>query len=284
MTQERPLARTQILERLREQIAAGQPIIGAGSSSGLIASSAAAGGADIIIVYNTGRTRLMGLPTSHLLNHANPTTLAMYREIANVVRDRPIIGGAEAQDPEYLHDLDRLVDDFRATGFDGLINFPTTGPDPVRGAERDSVRLGLKRDFEMVEIAREKDYFTICYGYTEEQTVGLAAAGCDVIVPHAGWTTGGLAGAGASALSLDQACEHVQHLIDLARQENPDIICLSHGGPIAGPEETRYLYEHTDAQGFLGASSVERIPVEAAVMDTVREFKSRRLRQEVVTR
>jgi predicted TIM-barrel enzyme len=146
------------------------------------------------------------------------------------------------------------------------------------------VGLGLKRDFEMVEIAREKDYFTICYGYTEEQTVGLAAAGCDVIVPHAGWTTGGLAGAGASALSLPQACEHVQHLIDLARQENPDIICLSHGGPIAGPEDTRYLYEHTDSQGFLGASSVERIPVEAAVMDTVREFKSRRLRQEVVTR
>ena len=112
------------------------------------------------------------------------------------------------------------------------------------------MRLGLKRDFEMVEIAREKDYFTICYGYTEEQTVGLAAAGCDVIVPHAGWTTGGLAGAGASALSLDQACEHVQHLIDLARQENPEIICLSHGGPIAGPEDTRYLYEHTDCPGL----------------------------------
>ncbi|HEY2655654.1 MAG TPA: phosphoenolpyruvate hydrolase family protein [Solirubrobacteraceae bacterium] len=279
----RPFARDQILGRLREQIAKSRPILGAGSSSGLIAKSAAAGGADLIIVYNTGRSRLMGLPTSHLLNHANPTTLAMYPEIANVVTDVPIIGGAEAQDPYYLHDLGRLVDDFRRTGFDGLINFPTTGPDPVREAERSSVGLGLQRDFEMVAVAREKDYFTICYGYTEEQTIGLAAAGCDVIVPHAGWTTGGLAGAGKSALSLDQACEHVQHLIDLARAENPAIICLSHGGPLAGPEDTRYLYEHTDAQGFLGASSVERIPVEAAVMDTVKSFKARRLRDEVLS-
>ncbi|HEX3690140.1 MAG TPA: phosphoenolpyruvate hydrolase family protein [Solirubrobacteraceae bacterium] len=282
MGRTRPFTRAQILERLRGQIAAGRPVIGAGSSSGLIAKSAAAGGADLIIVYNTGRTRLMGLATSHLLNHANPTTLAMYAEIANVVVDRPIIGGAEAQDPCYLHDVDRLVDDFRATGFDGLINFPTTGPDPVRGAERESVGLGLPRDFEMVGIARDKDYFTICYGYTEEQTVGLAAAGCDVIVPHAGWTTGGLAGAGQSALSLEQACEHVQHLIELARREHPDVICLSHGGPLSGPADTRYLYEHTDAQGFLGASSVERIPVEAAVMDTVGALRSRRLRPEAV--
>jgi predicted TIM-barrel enzyme len=278
----RPFTREQILERLRDQIAAGRPIVGAGSSSGLIAKSAAAGGADLIIVYNTGRTRLMGLATSHLLNHANPTTMTMYQEIANVVTGVPIIGGAEAQDPYYLHDVGRLVDDFRRTGFDGLINFPTTGPDPVREAERSSVGLGLQRDFEMISIARQRDYFTICYGYTEEQTIGLAAAGCDVIVPHAGWTTGGLAGAGESALSLNQACEHVQHLIDLARRENPEIICLSHGGPIAGPEDTHYLYENTDAQGFLGASSVERIPVEAAVIDTVKGFKSRHLRATVV--
>lgn len=277
----RPFTRSEILSALRDQVAAGRPVIGAGCSSGLVAKAAVAGGADLVIVYNTGRTRLMGLATSHLLNHANPTTMEMYPEIANVVLDRPIIGGAEAQDPYYLHDVGRLVDDFRRTGFDGLINFPTTGPDPVRNAERGSVGLGLARDFEMVEIARQRDYFTICYGYTEEQTIGLAAAGCDVIVPHAGWTTGGLAGAGASALSLEAACEHVQNLIDLARKENPEIICLSHGGPLAGPEETRVLYEQTDSQGFLGASSVERIPVEAAVIDTVTAFKSRRLREEV---
>jgi len=262
--------RSQILARLREQLAAGRPIVGAGSSSGLIAKSAAAGGADLIIVYNTGRTRLMGLATNHLLNHANPTTLGMYREIANVVRDTPIIGGAEAQDPTYWHDLDRLVHDYQSTGFDGLINFPTSFAQP----DRNDVGLGLPLDFDMVAKAREREYFTICYGYTAAQTQGLAAAGADIVVPHAGWTTGGLAGAGKSAMTLEESCEHVQKLIELARAENPDIICLAHGGPLSSPEDLQYLYDTTDAQGFLGASSAERIPVERAVVETVKSFKS----------
>ncbi len=267
----RPFTRTQILERLRAQLAQKKPIVGAGSSSGLIAKSAAAGGADIIIVYNTGRTRLMGLATSHLLNHANPTTLAMYPEISNVVTDTPIVGGAEAQDPTYWNDLPRLVDDYRTTGYDGLINFPTS----FRSPDRNDVGLGLQLDFDMVKIAREKDYFTICYGYTAEQTQGLAAAGADVVVPHAGWTTGGLAGAGKSAMSLQESADHVQNLIDLARKENPEIICLAHGGPLSSPEDLQFLYDNTDAQGFLGASSAERIPVERAVVDTVQGFKAR---------
>jgi predicted TIM-barrel enzyme len=277
VTATRPFTRNQILARLREQIGQGRPIVGAGSSSGLIARSAEAGGADLIIVYNTGTSRLMGLPTTHTMNHANPSTLAMYDEIANVVTHTPIIGGGEAQDPTYL-DLERLVKHFRDTGFDGMINFPTTGPSGSRNRDRASVGLGLDRDFEMIKIARDQDYFTICYGYTEEQTRGLAAVGADVIVGHAGWTTGGLAGAGASAMSLDAACAHVQKMVDLARRENPDVIVLAHGGPISSAEDTRYLYEHTDAQGFLGASSMERIPVEAAIVDTVRAFKAHRPR------
>ena len=277
MTASRPFTRTQIVERLRQQIALGKPIIGAGCSSGLIARSAEHGGADLIIVYNTGTSRLMGLPTTHTMNHANPSTLAMYDEISNVVTHTPIIGGGEAQDPTYM-DLHRLVGDFRQTGFDGMINFPTTGPSGSRNRDRSSVGLGLDRDFEMIKIASDQDYFTICYGYTEEQTLGLAAVGADVIVGHAGWTTGGLAGAGASAMSLDKACEHVQKMVELARRENPHVIVLAHGGPISSADDTRYLYENTDAQGFLGASSMERIPVEAALVDAVRAFKSKRPR------
>lgn len=262
--------RTEVLARLRDELAQGRPIVGAGSSSGLIAKSAAAGGADLIIVYNTGRTRLMGLATNHLLNHANPTTLAMYPEISNVVRDTPIIGGAEAQDPTYWNDVDRLIDDYQAAGFDGLINFPTSFAQP----DRDDVGLGLERDFDMVRRARERDYFTICYGYTERQIQGLAAAGADVVVPHAGWTTGGLTGAGASAMALEASCELVQKLIDIARAENPEVICLSHGGPLSSPEDLQRLYDTTDSQGFLGASSAERIPVERGVIETVEGFRA----------
>lgn len=262
--------RTEILQRLGDQLTQGRPIVGAGSSSGLIAKSAAAGGADLIIVYNTGRTRLMGLATNHLLNHANPTTLSMYREVANAVTDTPIIGGAEAQDPTYWNDVDRLVGDYEAAGYDGLINFPTSFAQP----DRNDVGLGLQLDFDMVRRARERDFFTICYGYTAEQIQGLAAAGADLVVPHAGWTTGGLAGAGKSAMTLEESCEHVQKLIELARRENPDIICLAHGGPLSSPEDLQYLYDTTDAQGFLGASSAERIPVERAVVETIEQFQS----------
>jgi predicted TIM-barrel enzyme len=280
VTGTRPFTREQIVAKFRETIASGKPIVGAGSSSGLIAKSAAAGGADIIIVYNTGTSRLMGLPTTHTINHANPATIAMYPEIANVITDQPIIGGAEGQDPTYM-DLKRLVHDYRQAGYDGLINFPTTGSSVDRNRDRASVGLGFERDFEMVKIARDSDFFTVCYGYNEEQTRGLAAAGADALVAHAGWTIGGLAGAGKSAMPMDRACDHVQNLIQVARKENPDIICLAHGGPISSPDDTRYMYEHTDAQGFLGASSLERIPVEVAVIDAVNAFKSRKLRGEV---
>src|SRR5260370_3578114 len=198
VTATRPFTRNQILARLREQLAQARPIVGAGSSSGLIERSGEAGGADLIIVYNTGTSRLMGLPTTHTMNHANTSTLAMYDEIANVVTHTPIIGGGEAQDPTYL-DLKRLVKHFRDTGFDGMINFPTTGPSGSRNRDRASVGLGLDRDFEMIKIARDQDYFTICYGYTEEQTRGLPAVGPDVIVDHAGGATGALARAGACA-------------------------------------------------------------------------------------
>ena len=131
-----------------------------------------------------------------MLNHANPSTLAMYDEIANVVTDTPIIGGAEAQDPDYLTTSAGWSTISGDTGFDGLINFPTTGPERRRGAERASVGLGLARDFEMVEIARARDYFTICYGYTEEQTAAWRRPAATSSSPHAGWTKGGLAGGG----------------------------------------------------------------------------------------
>ena len=278
MSDRRPFTRAQILARLREQIAEGRPIVGAGSSSGLIAKSAEAGGADLIIVYNTGTSRLMGLPTTHTMNHANPSTLAMYDEIANVVTHTPIIGGGEAQDPTYL-DLQRLVKDFRDTGFDGLINFPTTGPSAARNATGAASAWAWSATSRWSRSPRDQDYFTICYGYTEEQTRGLAAAGADVIV---------------GARRLDDGRpgrrRRLGHVTRCRRASTSRrwstwrgartrrSSCLAHGGPISSADDTRYLYEHTDAQGFLGASSMERIPVEAAIVDAVRAFKSKRPR------
>jgi predicted TIM-barrel enzyme len=269
---ERPFTRSEILERLRATIARNEPILGAGSSVGIVAKAAEAGGADLIIVYSTGLSRIMGLPTTPM-GHSNPTTLSMFKEIENVVDRTPIIGGAQAGDPTYRR-LPRLIDDFRNTGYDGIINFPSAGNDPLRAQMREHIGQGLKREAEMIALAREQDYLTLAYSYTEEQARLNAAAGVDIQVPHAGWTQGGMVGRDAKDTDLERSAELVQRFIEITREENSECICLAHGGAFATPEDTRYLYENTDALGFVGASSIERIPIEKAVQQAVQEFKA----------
>lgn len=269
--------RAAILARLRRMIADKRPIIGAGSSVGIVAKFAEAGGADLIICYSTGRSRIMGLPTTQL-GQSNPSTLAMYQEIANVVDHTPIVGGAHAGDPTYRR-LPRLIGDFRTTGFDGIINFPSVGLQPEYGATREHVGQGLQQEFAMIRLARDNDYFTMGYAYHLEQARGLANAGVDVQVAHAGWTSGGAQGSDPSnARSREQAAEHTQAIIEVTWKENPECICLAHGGAIAEPEDTAFLYEQTDAQGFVGASSIERIPIERGIYDVVSAFKSTPMR------
>lgn len=268
--------RKSILERLRKTIAERRPIVGAGSSVGIVAKSAAAAGADLIIVYSTGRSRIRGLPTTPI-GHSNPLTMAMFDEIENVVDDTPIIGGAEASDPTYRR-VSKLVRGFQAAGFDGLINFPSMGEHLEQAANRAHVGQSYAQEVEMIRYARDNDYFTMAYAWNTEQARAMAAAGVDVMVPHVGWTGGGLVGASSSVVSLDLGCERTQEMIDVSRAENPDVICLSHGGPFAAPDDTRVLYERTDAQGFVGASSIERIPIETGVMSAVQAFKNFSLR------
>jgi predicted TIM-barrel enzyme len=269
--------REKILGRLRRVIASGAPIVGAGSSVGIVAKAAEAGGADLIICYSTGRSRIMGLPTTQL-GHSNPQTLEMYDEIANVVDHTPIIGGAHAGDPTYRR-LPRLVRAFRDKGFDGIINFPSVGLNPELGRTRDHIGQGLTQEYNLIGLARENDYFTLGYAYHVEQAIGLARAGVDVAVAHAGWTSGGAQGANdAIVRDREQAAAHTQSIIEAVRKENSDCIVLAHGGAIAEPEDTAYLYEQTDAQGFVGASSIERIPIERAIHDTVAAFKTQKPR------
>jgi predicted TIM-barrel enzyme len=273
MALEHTFSRAEVVERLRTTIREGRPILGAGCSNGLVAKCAEAGGADLLIVYSTGRSRMMGLPTTPI-GHANPVTLEMYDELANVVNDTPIIGGVEAADPTYMS-LKRLVRLFQEKGYAGVINFPTVATSPERAAMREDVGLGYSREVEMVRVARSLDYFSMAYVFTVEQARRMAAAGVDVQVAHVGWTVGGLAGRSRDrAPSFEHAAEQVQAMIDVTLKEQPECICLAHGGPYAGPEDTRQLYSQTSALGFVGASSIERIPIERAVREAVAAFKA----------
>lgn len=268
--------RESILDKLHLEIAAGNTVLGAGCSAGIMAKCAEAGGADFILVYSTGRSRLMGLPTSDLGN-SNYETIRMLPELDNVVRSTPIIGGIEFADPRYLR-IERLLDEFLSAGFNGLINMPTQADRPRWVRARSAVGLGLEREAEGFSLARERGMLTLGYALDDDHTRLLVKAGVDILVAHAGWTAGGLVGAGSDARDLAAGAEFVQHQLEIARTINPDVIVLAHGGPFAEPAHTLYLYEHTDAQGFVGASSIERLPVERAVTGVVAGFKAQKRR------
>jgi len=265
--------RREIIGRLKKTIEEGKPIIAAGSSAGIIAKCAELGGADLIMVYSSGKARLRGLQTT-LVKDSNVLTLEMHEEIQNVVEDTPIIAGIEATEPPAGRDLAKLVKRFTDIGYSGIINFPTYGfvSDETWRKNKEAEGLGFSREIEMIRLARDMDIFTMAYVFYPEDARAIAEAGVDCMVPHVGGTTGGLVGFETSP--LEDAAAHVQKMIEVTMEVNPDIICLAHGGPFAAPEDTRYLYEHTDAMGFVGASSIERIPVERAVKGIVEQFKS----------
>jgi predicted TIM-barrel enzyme len=198
----------------------------------------------------------------------------MAEEILNVVQDTPVICGIEAADPRYWN-LDYLIGKFVAVGYSGLINFPTKGLNPPGVGTRamdESVNLGIGREIEMIRTARAMDYFTMGYAFRVDEAIEMVKAGLDLLVVHVGGTSGGATG--FKTVSLEQAAQTVNEMVRAVREIAPDIICTAHGGPFDTPANVGYLYENTAAQGFVGASSVERIPVEKAVVQAVKDFKA----------
>jgi len=267
-------SREEILNRLKKTIREGKPIIAAGCSAGIIAKCAELGGADLIVVYSTGLSRLRGLQTT-LIPNSNAITLQMFQEIENVVKDTPIIAGVEGTEPPAGKNLSTLVKKFIDIGYSGIENFPTIGffhPRSEFRREREAQGLGFSREVEMIRVAHGMDIFTMAYAFYRADARAMTKAGVDCLVPHVGGTGGGIAG--YDTIPHKDAAARIQKMIESAKWVNPDVICLGHGGPFATPEDTRYLYEHTDAVGFEGASAVERIPIERAIKLVLLEFKS----------
>jgi predicted TIM-barrel enzyme len=265
-------SRAEILVALARTVSRRVPILAAGSSCGLVAKCAADAGADLIVVYSTGRSRLMGLPTSRI-GDSNASTLEMAAEISNVVTTVPIVGGVEAWDPLRL-DLDRLLDGFQAAGFSGVINYPTISTMGETWRERrERVGLGFSREVEMIRLARRRDLFTMAYVATAEDAEQMARAGVDCLVPHVGATAGGLVGHETTE-SKESQVDALDKVISAAAGVRDDLIYLAHGGKLAEPGDLDSVYAQTRCVGFVGASSIERIPIERAVMEVVRQFKA----------
>lgn len=265
------MRRQAILEALHRRIATGQAVLVAGCSAGIIARSAEEGGADLIVVYSTGRSRLMGLPTWRF-GDSNRGTLEMAPEILNVVSTTPVIGGIEANDPT-RRNLGRLLDRFEEAGFSGVINFPTLTNMPDQRRRAEMVGYGFGREVDTIRQARSRGMFTMAYVASVEDSARMAAAGADCVITHSGPTTGGRVGY-SDDRSIEAVCAYAQSLIDAAVAERPDVIPLLHGGRLATPDDVRKALPLTTAVGFVGASSIERIPVERAIRNTVRAFRN----------
>jgi predicted TIM-barrel enzyme len=268
--------RGEALARLREQVAAGRPIIGAGAGTGLSAKCAQEGGADLIIIYNSGRYRMAGRGSLAGLmpyGDANAIVMDMAREVLPIARRTPVLAGVCGTDPFRL--MPQFLAEVKAAGFSGVQNFPTVGLiDGTFRAGLEETGMGYALEVEMIRAARELDLLTAPYVFSEDEARAMAEAGADVLVPHMGLTTGGAIGA-ETALTLDEAVARVQALGDAARAVNPEVLCLCHGGPIAEPDDARYVLERTTGiVGFFGASSMERLPTESAMTENMRRFKS----------
>ena len=267
--------RDEVLRRLRAQVAAGRPIIGAGAGTGLSAKCAEAGGADLIIIYNSGRYRMAGRGSLAGLmpyGDANAIVVDMAGEVLPVVRDTPVLAGVCGTDPFRL--MPRFLDQLAAIGFAGVQNFPTVGLiDGVFRQNLEETGMGFGLEVEMIRLAAQRDLVTCPYVFDPEQAAAMAEAGADVLVPHMGLTTSGTIGA-QTALSLEESAERVQAMRDAAVAVNPDVLVLCHGGPIAEPDDAAYVLRHTTGVvGFFGASSMERLPTERALTEQVRTFK-----------
>ena len=268
------IARSTLIDRFRAKIAVGKPIIGGGAGTGLSAKCEEAGGIDLIVIYNSGRYRMAGrgsLAGLLAYGNANEIVCEMAHEVLPVVKHTPVLAGVNGTDPFMIPDmfLKRLVD----LGFSGVQNFPTVGLiDGTFRANLEQTGMGYALEVEMIARARALDLLTTPYVFCEADAQAMAGAGADLIVCHLGLTTGGAIGA-ETALTLADCVTRINAWAAAAQAVNPDVIVLCHGGPIATPDDAQQVLACCpDCHGFYGASSMERLPTEAALTDTTRRF------------
>ncbi|MGE0799944.1 MAG: phosphoenolpyruvate hydrolase family protein [Lautropia sp.] len=268
------IPRQQILERLRAKVARGQPIVGGGAGTGLSARCEEAGGIDLIVIYNSGRYRMAGrgsLAGLLAYGNANDVVTEMAREVLPVVRHTPVLAGVNGTDPFMIRD--RFLRTLADMGFSGIQNFPTVGLiDGTFRANLEETGMGYGHEVDLVRAARALDLLTTPYVFDSSEAAEMARAGADIVVCHMGLTTGGDIGA-HTALKLADCVPMINRWAEAALAVNRDVLVLCHGGPIATPEDARYVLQHCPAcHGFYGASSMERLPTETALTEQTRRF------------
>ncbi|PSJ57982.1 phosphoenolpyruvate hydrolase family protein [Kumtagia ephedrae] len=270
------IPRKKIVDKFRKMIAGGVPIVGGGAGTGLSAKSEEAGGIDLIIIYNSGRYRMAGRGSAAGLlayGNANEIVKEMAVEVLPVVKHTPVLAGVNGTDPFVI--MPRFLAELKDMGFSGVQNFPTIGLfDGTMRQSFEETGMGFGLEVDMIAEAHKLDLLTTPYVFNTDEAKAMTRAGADIVVAHMGVTTGGTIGA-TSAKSLDDCVAEIDAIAEAARSVRKDVILLCHGGPISMPEDARYVLERIDGlHGFYGASSMERLPAEAAIAKQTADFKA----------
>ena len=270
------IPRRQLLDRFQDMVRRRVPIVGGGAGTGLSAKGEEAGGIDLIVIYNSGRYRMAGRGSAAGLlayGNANEIVVEMAREVLPVVKHTPVLAGVNGTDPFVL--MPQFLAALKAMGFSGVQNFPTVGLfDGRMRVAFEETGMGYGLEVDMIRAAHELDLLTTPYVFNPDEARAMAEAGADIVVAHMGVTTGGAIGA-TSATSLEDCVPVIDAIAEAALSVRPDVIVLCHGGPIAMPEDAAFILQHCRAcHGFYGASSMERLPVEIALIDQTRKFKA----------
>ena len=270
------IKRADLLAKFNDMVARRQPIIGGGAGTGLSAKCEEAGGIDLIVIYNSGRYRMAGRASSAGLlayGNANAIVKEMAAEILPVVKRTPVLAGVNGTDPFIIMPV--FLRELKELGFSGVQNFPTVGI--IDGTFRVSLEetgITFASEVDMIRQAHELDLLTTPYVFSADEAVEMSKAGADLIVPHMGVTTGGTIGA-TTAKTRDESVALIDEWAEAARRVRKDVIVIAHGGPISSPEDAGYVLERSrHCNGFYGASSMERLPVETAMTEHVRTFKA----------
>ena len=271
-----PYTRLEVVDRLKATLAKGEPIIAAGAGTGISAKFIEKGGADLIIIYNSGRFRMSGHgSTCGLMAYGDANAVAMEigeYEVLPTVKEIPVVCGVHATDPRrrMWHWLGKV----KEMGFSGVNNFPThTIIDGHFRQVLEETGMSVQKEFEMVGLAHRMDLFSIVYVATPEEAIEMTKQGADAVIAHVGTTVGGSIGVTRAVVSWDHTVKVTQDIIDAAKSVRKDVFTLTHGGPINTPKDVEYILSKTNADGFVGASSLERMGVEESLTNLTREFK-----------
>ena len=271
--------REDLVARLKKTLKGGKPIIVGGAGDGFTAKLEEKGGIDIIGIYNSGRFRHFGAGSlSGLMpvGRNNQMVLDYAEEVCSQVKETPVIAGFCAQDSRTIWDYwcKQLWD----IGVSGFMSFPTVGLIDADSKYRKNLEesgLGFSKEAEILKVINGLGYFTIGYCFTPEEAKLVAKAGVDMVACHVGLTAGGLIGA-ETVMTTEESIRVTTNLINAAKEVRPecDFLAITHGGIMADPATTKPVLEATEAVGYLGASSIERTPVEPAIVKVCQDFKN----------